>query len=112
MRPFTDTLREQRNGRLVDELTDKFRKLVEAVSATGKVGTLNLQLKLKPRANTDGEQIEVEDIVKLTVPEPSKSTTLFFAHEGKLLREDPHQRNFEGLEIVNPDKESKESKAS
>lgn len=100
-----DTLREQRNGRLVDELTTKLAKVIAAVQSTGKMGQVTMTLKLKPRPGTDGKQIEVEDIVKISVPEPSKSTTVFYAKGDQLLREDPDQRSFEGLEIVNPEQE-------
>lgn len=76
MRQVIDTLREQRNGRLVDEMTVKFAKLIRSVRSTGKVGSMQVTLKLKPRQGSE-DQIEIEDTVKLTVPEPVKSTTVF-----------------------------------
>lgn len=103
-----DTLREQRNGRLVDELDKKLRKLVTAVGATGKVGSISLTLKVKPRAGTEGQVLDVEDAVKLSVPEHNKPATTFFRKEGVLTRDDPDQHSFEGLTVINPD-EGKET---
>lgn len=93
-------LRETRSGRLVDELNQKLGDLIAGVSDTGKVGSLKLTLKLKPRPNTDGSQIELEDAVVVSIPERSKPTSLFFADGQRLLTEDPHQRKIEGLELV------------
>ncbi|KAA9133489.1 hypothetical protein F3N42_03820 [Marinihelvus fidelis] len=103
MRAIIDALREHRNGRLVDELDTKFGKLVKAVARTGKEGGITITLKLKPRPHTAGLQVEMLDNVKLSIPEPDKATTLFYTHDDELVREDPNQRSFDGMEIVDTD---------
>lgn len=107
VRLFTDVLRDMRFGETLDELSDEFNKLVQAVEDTGRPGEIILSIKLKP--STAGA-IEVTDLIKTKLPPPQKGTSLFFATpEGNLVRNDPRQSEIPGLKQVESDrKEVKE----
>lgn len=98
IRPFTDVLRDMRFGETLDELSEEFNKLVQAVENTGRGGQLTLQIKLKPSA---AGAVELTDLVKVSLPPPQKGTSLFFATpEGNLVRNDPRQTEIPGLKEV------------
>jgi hypothetical protein len=87
-----------RFGETIDELSEEFNKLVQAVENTGRAGELTLQIKLKP--STAGA-IELTDLVKVKLPPQQKGTSLFFATpEGNLVRNDPRQKEIPGLKEV------------
>lgn len=91
MKPFSDSLRQIRHGACEDELAEKLGELVRAVNETGRQGTLTLQLKVKQMRGNSA--LEITDVIKTSVPEPEKESSLFFSDdEGNLLRDDPRQR--------------------
>jgi hypothetical protein len=93
---FISTLNELRSGRGVNELSERLAELVGAVKETGKAGTLTLQLKIAPAIAGDVSQLFVSDVIKLAVPQPMRSATLFYpSEENTLLRRDPNQRELE-----------------
>lgn len=92
MKPITDVLREIRRGRVVDDATLKLQRLVEAVTQTGKAGTLTLELTVKPNKN-DKEQVVLISKVKCKTPEEELPEAIFFVDEDfDLVRDDPKQR--------------------
>jgi hypothetical protein len=100
-RPFTDVLRDMRFGEALDELSEEFNTLVQAVENTGRPGELVLSIKLKP--STAGA-IELTDLIKVKLPAPQKGTSLFFATpEGNLVRNDPRQKEIPGLKEISND---------
>lgn len=97
-RTFGSVIEALRFGQLSDELTDELKKLVNAVSATEKAGSLTLTLKLSPGK---AGQLEIEDDIKLKMPKGNKGTSLMFATvEGNLQRNDPRQLSLPGLKSV------------
>lgn len=102
IRPITDVLRDLRFGEALDEASDAFNALVQAVESTGKAGELTITLKLKP--STAGA-IEVTDDIKAKVPKLAKGSSLFFATpEGNLVKNDPRQMSLAGLkEVTTPE---------
>ena len=50
-RPFTDTLREIEYGKLLEDLADQQQKLVDAVLATQKKGSLTIKLDYVPEGD-------------------------------------------------------------
>lgn len=89
MRPFTDVLRDHRNGKLVDALTERLALVVAAVRETGKSGEIKLALKIAP-AKGDDETFEIIPSIKCMVPERDLPKGLFYAdEENNLLREPP-----------------------
>jgi len=95
MRPFTDVLRDMRNGKVVAAITEQLSEVVRAVGFTGKPGELLLTIKVKPQGQNDNLVI-VSAAVKTKSPRPDMPDAMFyFDAEGDLLREDPtHVRMF------------------
>lgn len=67
--------------------------MVNAVSETGRGGSLTLTLKLKKSAR-GACAITVQDDIKLTLPKQDARETMMFATpKGNLITEDPRQQN-------------------
>lgn len=102
VRPFTDALREIRDGALLDELSDKLNQLVSAVQTTEKSGELTLKITLAPESGSAA--IFVADKVTLKLPELSRGRTVMFGTEtGNLQRKNPKQKEFELREVAKSD---------
>jgi len=97
-----DTLRDLRNGRTHDELSDQLNELVEAVIATRKKGTITLTINVQPATKAhDGSALLLSDEIKLVKPKFDRGASIFYATpENNLQREDPKQRklNLEGFD--------------
>lgn len=92
---FATTLAQLDKGNSLAELSAAIVKIVAAVRATGKKGTLKYTLTIQPVPNTDGAQVICVDKVDPDVPEPDRRATLFFTGEdGTLSRRDPNQRDW------------------
>lgn len=92
---FGELIDELRFGSLADELNEKLAELVNACVDTGKVGSLSLQIKLKP--GKAGE-VEITDVVKATVPQGERGSYLMYpTPEGRLQRQNPRQLAIDGL---------------
>lgn len=97
VRPFADFLREQARGETHDELSVALQTLVAAVIDTGKAGSLSLTIKVKPLKGNSGA-MEVEDAIKLNLPEHDRGASIFFSDKAhNLQRTDPAQLVFESL---------------
>lgn len=97
-KPFTDILGTLRYGTLNDELARELQALTLQCEKTGKPGTLNLKLTLKPGK---GGQIEVFDDITANAPKDDKASSIMFATpDGQLSRENPRQMSIEGLRTV------------
>lgn len=106
IRPFTDTLRDLRAGKTLDELAERLQEIVQAVQRCGKQGTLTLKLTIKPASRGDLETILIHDAIKAIVPEGERAATLFFGTpEGNLTRTNPRQ--IDGLRGVDDEVEVK-----
>jgi hypothetical protein len=92
-RPFEQILVELRNGRFSQQLTDEFDELARAVHSTGKSGTINLKLTLKPSGENG---LEIEGKTSTTIPKADVGKGfLFFDAEGNLTRSDTRQREMQ-----------------
>lgn len=99
VRPFAAILQEQRRGLTHSELSDGLAELAAAVIEHGKVGTLTLQLKLKPSG--DGASVLITDTVSVKAPQGEREPAIFFADsEGNLTRTDPRQMELAELREV------------
>lgn len=94
VKPFTDWLKEQRNGLTQAELTDALHDLVAAVSEHGKGGELTLTVKVKPAGKNIAGTVTVSDAIKVRAPEGDRPESIFFIDPANndLLRNDPRQR--------------------
>ncbi len=100
VRPFADFLREQANGRTHDEMTDALAEVVAAVRDTGKKGAVTLTINVTPLKNGGGA-LTVTDVVKKVVPIHDRRASIFYATDaGSLVKDDPNQPTFEGLQEV------------
>ncbi len=88
-RLFTDILREHRNGKLVERLTEQFGELLEAIQDTDKAGAITLKLTVTPSKGDDGT-FEIVPKVSLTIPQSDLPKALFYSDGlGGLVREPP-----------------------
>ncbi|HEX3539617.1 MAG TPA: hypothetical protein VHT75_04160 [Acidimicrobiales bacterium] len=116
IRPFGDFLAEVNGGLTHHELSEQFNELILAVSATGKVGTLTLTLKVAPEDDADG-MVRITDNVTVKIPEGKRPNTLWYVTEdGNLSRHNPAQtrlplRGVPGSEAVIPENDRKENEA-
>ncbi|MFW8567033.1 hypothetical protein [Orrella sp. 11846] len=98
---FSDVLQELRYGTLHDELSEKLQEVVNACVETGRVGSLQLNIKLKPGL---GGELEITDQIKTTVPELAKASSIMWATpEGNLSRQDPRQMTIDNLKQIGKD---------
>lgn len=98
-RPFVEWLKEQRRGLTQSELTDALHEVVAAVQQHGKVGTLTLQITVRPATKNSYGAVTVSDKVTVKAPEGERDESLFFVDpaSGDLIRNNPFQRDlFEG----------------
>lgn len=71
------------------EAAETLRKVIEAVKATGKVGTITIRLDVKP-ADGLNEAVVVYDRITQKVPEKTREGSMaFITRDGDLSRTDP-----------------------
>ena len=71
------------------EAAETLRKVIEAVKATGKVGSIVLRLDVKP-AGTDENAVDVFDRITTKIPEKTRmGARAFITPDGDLSRTDP-----------------------
>lgn len=89
-RPFAAVLAEYNNGRTAAELSEDLQAIVAAVKATGKKGTLTVQIVL-----TESKAAGALDMVvtkKTVMPQPKQFSTIFYVDDAdNLVRNDPRQ---------------------
>jgi hypothetical protein len=90
-RPITDTLRHLRGGVFLDEASDALAELVQAVSDTGRPGTLTVSLTLKRASRGSGALVIADKITVKGPKEDAVETMLYATPEGALVAEDPRQ---------------------
>lgn len=102
---FNHTLIELNSGATVHELDDALQKVLAAVRATGKAGSVTLSLKVAPAAKNTSEVVMVQAQVKASVPEPERGMTIFYVtDDNRLARNDPRQQRLDlrTVEIKTP----------
>jgi hypothetical protein len=78
-------------GRSVAEASEKLQELVAAVTDTGKPGTLNIKIAVKP-AGRNSDALVVTDEVTTKAPKLNRPESIFFADsDHNLVRTDPNQ---------------------
>lgn len=98
---FVDFFRDIRKGQAAADLTEQLTALVVAVRSTGRPGKLVVTLLVKPASKGNVEMLMIEDQVKVTLPNPEKGGTVFFATDDNVLqRHDPRQPELSGLRQV------------
>lgn len=103
IKPFGAWLQEQRNGVLHAELSEALAEVSAAVLQHNKPGKLGLAITVKPAGNAQFT-VFVSDEVKVTVPQPDKPTSMFFADDdGNLSRRDPRQAELPLRDVSAPE---------
>lgn len=96
MRPFTDVFREIRKGRAVDQATQLLAEVVAAVDATGKPGSVTVEMVVRPEKG-GGNQKTIAVKIKAKRPEHDVPESVFFSDvDGNLHRSDPDQAEMFG----------------
>lgn len=91
-RPILETFREIRKGAFLDEAALRLQELVNAVTLTGKGGSLTLKLSVQPAGRGRVTTVVVGDQITLALPQPDREVTIFFpTPDGALSRSDPQQ---------------------
>lgn len=99
VRPALDTLRDLRQGRFLDELSNELNDLTRQVRQTDKAGKLTITLDIKPVEN-DASRVIVSDVIKATPPKVKQATLFFTTPDSNLSRRDPQQPDLPGLTDV------------
>ena len=90
---FQETILQMNNGATVAELSDALEKVVAAVRATRKSGSIALTVKVAPASKGSNDVLIVESQVRTKLPEPDRGMTIFYAtDENRLVRNDPRQQ--------------------
>jgi hypothetical protein len=90
-RAFTEVLKEVESGFLVDELSETFADVVQAVRRQGKAGSLTVTLNVKPITGND-EMVTIAAGVRTKLPAPDRAPSTFFvARDGSPSRNHPSQ---------------------
>jgi hypothetical protein len=107
---FQETILQINNGATVTELSAALEKLVAAVRAAGKSGSITLTLKVAPAAKGSTDVLMVESQVRTKLPEPDRGISIFYATaENRLVRNDPRQQQLP-LRVVDIEQSHKELK--
>lgn len=95
IRPFAAVLTDLAAGKVHARLTEQIADLTAAVAATGRKGTLTIQLEVKPvkTGQTNGPlQVTAKSVLKAPEGDDAAPVTIFFADDaGNLTRDDPNQ---------------------
>lgn len=92
-------LQNHRSGEVLSDLSEAIREIAQAVSLTGKPGSVTLKLILKP-ASRASNALVVEDEIRKTSPKTERHGSVFFTDkEFNLLRDNPAQLSMD-LKVV------------
>lgn len=86
--PFAEFLDGIDRGRVSDEAAAKLAELVEAVTDTGRKGTLTLSIVVEPWKGSDAN-VEVTASASLKKPAPNHGGVFFVGPRYQLSRDDP-----------------------
>lgn len=99
-RLFADVLRELDRGKVHQQASSEFQKLVQAVAESGKPGSFTLKLSLKPQG-AGSDALAVAAAIQSKEPAPDQPATLFFVtDEFDLSRRDPRQMDLDDFTTV------------
>lgn len=92
-------LQSHRGGDVLTDLSEAVREIAQAVSLTGKPGSVTLKLIMKP-ASRGANALVVEDEIRKTSPKTERHGSVFFTDGSfNLLRDNPNQLSMD-LKVV------------
>ena len=90
-RGIFETMRDIRNGALLNEAASDLAEVVRAVSHTNKGGEICIRIKVKP-VGAASATLMVDGEVTKKVPVPDREVSIFFPTvDGSLTKTDPNQ---------------------
>lgn len=97
---FNAMLAEHREGEAISDLSEAMAEVTEAALLTGRAGSFSIKFTIKPAGGKSAVAVTIEDDIKVTLPKAEKISSIFFAHDGALVRNNPNQRvlNFAPVE--------------
>jgi len=98
IKPAIDTLRDLRNGDLLDDLSLDLHEVIAACDDTGKKGQVTITLSVNPDPQTG--TVVITDTIKTKVPEDVKATLFHVTTEKNLSLRNPRQPDIPNLEPV------------
>ena len=104
--PITETLKHIGGGVFIDTASDKMAELVQAVSDSGKAGSLTITISVKPATRGGAMHLTGKYTLKKPAEEPMEAL-LFATPEGNLVADDPKQSK---LDLKAPEEKPKELK--
>lgn len=105
--PFLELLKNL-NSRALYDLSEAVAECADRAKHTGKMATLSLNIKFKPKGL---DQMEIEDAIKTSLPDfPRAATLMFVGTEGELLKDDPKQRKLNLRDVTTQPTQLKEVK--
>jgi len=106
IRPGIDTLRELRDGQVLDEFSMHLHDAVSAVQALGKPAEVSITIKVKPFSKTRvmNPALAFEAEVTSKLPKPDREGDIFFVDDnGNPTRNQTRQSDLTGLKIAGDD---------
>lgn len=100
-RPLLETLHHVNGGTFLIDGAEQLAELVKAVDATGKAGTLTIQIVVR-KASSQAMAIRGKITTKLPPSSPLESL-MFPTPEGNLLTEDPRQAKLPLTAVPQPE---------
>lgn len=95
---ISEVLMNLNDGGAMEELASELRSCVAAVTATGKAGKVQLNISVKANGR---DAVTVTDEVKVTLPKPEPTATMFYVtEEAGLTRRDPRQPSLDNVEVA------------
>lgn len=94
---FLQTLQEIGYGEVAEEATEHLVAALAASERLGKVSSVTVKLSFKPSKKG---QVEVYPQVTSSVPKEELGVSIMFMGENGLQRQDPRQKELEGLRAV------------
>ncbi len=96
-RAFSVVLQDIRDGRTHSELTTALDELLQAVRNTGKGGSIQLEIKVKPSSRgQDVDRVTVTDKIVTKIPKPERGDDFFFVtDDNNLSRNHPRQNSLD-----------------
>jgi hypothetical protein len=91
---FINMLQGHREGVAITELSEAMAKATEAALLTGRPGSVILKFTFKPAGKVAGAVV-IEDDITTKLPKAEKVNSIFYFHDGALVRDNPKQLKME-----------------
>jgi hypothetical protein len=100
------TFNQVRNGKLMEEASEKLNTLVTAIQDTNLAGELTLKIKIRPDGRDTGRYFISGKVDSKTPVLKHSETLLFGTPEGNLTRIDPNQSQLDLRDANTPRKQA------